>query len=77
MPSSTITLFRSIKKILNPHKKSFEKLIDYLENQDNYESQAMKIIKKIIVLDDNEDQSTSNHDNETQGDNQDIEDENN
>ncbi len=77
MPSSTITLFRSIKKILNPHKKSFEKLIDYLENQDNYESQAMKIIKKIIVLDDNEDQSPSNHDNETQGDNQDIEDENN
>jgi len=77
MPSSTITLFRSIKKILNPHKKSFEKLIDYLENQDNYESQAMKIIKKIIVLDDNEDQSHSNHDNETQGDNQDIEDENN
>ena len=77
MPSSTITLFRSIKKILNPHKKSFEKLIDYLENQDNYESQAMKIIKKIIVLDDNEDQSPSNHDNETQGDDQDIEDENN
>ena len=77
MPSSTITLFRSIKKILNPHKKSFEKLIDYLENQDNYESQAMKIIKKIIVLDDNEDQSPRNHDNETQGDNQDIEDENN
>jgi len=77
MPSSTIALFRSIKKILNPHKKSFEKLIDYLENQDNYESQAMKIIKKIIVLDDNEDQSHSNHDNETQGDNQDIEDENN
>ena len=77
MPSSTIALFRSIKKILNPHKKSFEKLIDYLENQDNYESQAMKIIKKIIVLDDNEDQSPSNHDNETQGDNQDIEDENN
>ena len=77
MPSSTITLFRSIKKILNPHKKSFEKLIDYLENQDNYESQAMKIIEKIIVLDDNEDQSPSNHDNETQGDDQDIEDENN
>ena len=77
MPSSTITLFRSIKKILNPHKKSFEKLIDYLENQDNYESQAMKIIKKINVLDDNEDQSPRNHDNETQGDNQDIEDENN
>lgn len=77
MPSSTITLFRSIKKILNPHKKSFENLIDYLEDQDNYESQAIKILKKIIVLDDDEDQSHSNHDNETQGDDQDIEDENN
>jgi cobaltochelatase CobT len=77
MPSSTITLFRSIKKILNPHKKSIEKLIDYLEDQDNFESQAIKILKKIIVLDDDEDQSHSNHDNETQGDDQDIEDENN
>ena len=77
MPSSTITLFRSIKKILNPHKKSFENLIDYLEDQDNFESQAIKILKKIIVLDDDEDQSHSNHDNETQGDDQDIEDENN
>ena len=77
MPSSTITLFRSIKKILNPHKKSFEKLIDYLEDQDNYESQAIKILKKIIVLDDDDDKSPSNHDNETQGDDQDIEDENN
>lgn len=77
MPTSTITLFRSIKKILNPHKKSFENLIDYLEDQDNYESQAIKILKKIIVLDDDEDQSHSNHDNETQGDDQDIEDENN
>ena len=77
MPSSTITLFRSVKKILNPHKKSFEKLIDYLENQDNYESQAIKILKKIIVLDDDDDKSPSNHDNETQGDDQDIEDENN
>ena len=77
MPSSTITLFRSIKKILNPHKKSFENLIDCLEDQDNYESQAIKILKKIIVLDDDEDQSHSNHDNETQGDDQDIEDENN
>ena len=77
MPASTITLFRSIKKILNPHKKSFEKLIDYLENQDNYESQAIKILKKIIVLDDDDDKSPSNHDNETQGDDQDIEDENN
>ena len=77
MPTSTITLFRSIKKILNPHKKSFEKLIDYLEDQDNFESQAIKILKKIIVLDDDEDQSHSNHDNETQGDDQDIEDENN
>ena len=77
MPASTITLFRSIKKILNPHKKSFEKLIDYLEDQDNYESQAIKILKKIIVLDDDDDKSPSNHDNETQGDDQDIEDENN
>ena len=77
MPTSTITLFRSIKKILNPHKKSFENLIDCLEDQDNYESQAIKILKKIIVLDDDEDQSHSNHDNETQGDDQDIEDENN
>ena len=77
MPTSTITLFRSIKKILNPHKKSFEKLIDYLEDQDNFKSQAIKILKKIIVLDDDEDQSHSNHDNETQGDDQDIEDENN
>jgi len=77
MPSSTITLFRSIKKILNPHKKSIEKLIDYLEDQDNFESQAIKILKKIIVLDDDEDQSHSNHDNETQGNDQDIEDENN
>jgi len=77
MPSSTITLFRSIKKILNPHKKSIEKLIDYLEDQDNFENQAIKILKKIIVLDDDEDQSHSNHDNETQGDDQDIEDENN
>ena len=77
MPPSTITLFRSIKKILNPHKKSFENLIDCLEDQDNYESQAIKILKKIIVLDDDEDQSHSNHDNETQGDDQDIEDENN
>ena len=77
MPSNTITLFRSIKKILNPHKKSIEKLIDYLEDQDNFESQAIKILKKIIVLDDDEDQSHSNHDNETQGDDQDIEDENN
>ena len=77
MPSSTITLFRSIRKILNPHKKSFEKLIDCLENQDNYESQAIKILEKIIVLDDDEDQSPNNHDNETQGDDQDIEDENN
>ena len=77
MPPSTITLFRSIKKILNPHKKSFEKLIDYLEDQDNFKSQAIKILKKIIVLDDDEDQSHSNHDNETQGDDQDIEDENN
>ena len=77
MPPSTITLFRSIKKILNPHKKSFEKLIDYLEDQDNYESQAIKILKKIIVLDDDDDKSPSNHDNETQGDDQDIEDENN
>jgi len=77
MPTSTITLFRSIKKILNPHKKSFENLIDCLEDQDNYESQAIKILKKIIVIDDDEDQSHSNHDNETQGDDQDIEDENN
>ena len=77
MPTSTITLFRSIKKILNPHKKSFENLIDCLEDQDNYESQAIKILKKIIVLDDDEDQSHSNHDNETKGDDQDIEDENN
>ena len=77
MPTSTITLFRSIKKILNPHKKSFENLIDCLEDQDNYESQAIKILKKIIVLDDDEDQSHSNHDNETQGNDQDIEDENN
>ena len=77
MPTSTITLFRSIKKILNPHKKSIEKLIDYLEDQDNFESQAIKILKKIIVLDDDEDKSHSNHDNETQGDDQDIEDENN
>ena len=77
MPPSTITLFRSIKKILNPHKKSFEKLIDYLEDQDNFKSQAIKILKKIIVLDDDEDQSHSNHDNETKGDDQDIEDENN
>ena len=77
MPTSTITLFRSIKKILNPHKKSFENLIDCLEDQDNFESQAIKILKKIIVLDDDEDQSHSNHDNETQGDDQDIEDENN
>ena len=77
MPSSTITLFRSIKKILNPHKKSFENLIACLEDQDNFESQAIKILKKIIVLDDDEDQSHSNHDNETQGNDQDIEDENN
>ena len=77
MPSSTITLFRSIKKILSPHRKSFEKLIDYLENQNEYESQAIKILEKIIVLDDEEDQSHSNHDNETQGDDQNIEDENN
>ena len=77
MSASTITLFRSIKKILNPHKKSFEKLIDCLEDQDNYESQAIKILKKIIVLDDDDDKSPSNHDNETQGDDQDIEDENN
>ena len=77
MPTSTITLFRSIKKILNPHKKSIEKLIDYLEDQDNFESQAIKILKKIIVLDDDEDQSHSNHDNETQGNDQEIEDENN
>ena len=77
MSSSTITLFKSIKKILNPHKKSIEKLIDYLEDQDNFESQAIKILKKIIVLDDDEDKSHSNHDNETQGDDQDIEDENN
>ena len=75
MPSSTITLFKSIKKTLNPHKKSFEDLIDCLENQDDYENQAIQILKKIIELDDKEDQPQSNNDNETKGDDKDTDDE--